>query len=217
MQIQAYALSQVPRSGDQADAGRCQVCWRYTECAQCFGWVPPGIQSTCFCSLLRHLTYFQIRALNLVCTNRAAQNICIALFRIFLLGSIALACLLRYTHFGFTEMFHLRIIVISSQSFFDGSSDFECRYRQHFLPIFGLLVHIPTAFFVRCWRFCTDTDSTFNLFLTDFRIFCRFFGFFDGISDFFSVFLAIFWRFFGQLSDFFGFFFEFWRIFWRVR
>ena len=113
--IQAHALSQVPRSGDQADAGRCQVCWRYTECAQCFGWVPPGIQSTCFCSLLRHLAYFQIRAGNSVCTNRAAQKIFSALFRIFLLRSIALACLLRYTHFGNNKTFHLRFIVISSQ------------------------------------------------------------------------------------------------------
>ena len=164
MSIQAHALAQVPRSGDQADAGRCQVCWRYTECAQCFGWVPPGIQSTCFCSLLRHLTYFQIRAGNSVCTNRAAQKTLSALFRIFLLGSIALACLLRYTHFGNNKMFHLRIIVISSQSFFDGFSDFGCIYRQYFLPIFELLVHIPTALFGRCWQFGADTDSTFHPF-----------------------------------------------------
>ena len=122
--IQAHALSQVPRSGDQADAGRCQVCWRYTECAQCFGWVPPGIQSTCFCSLLRHLTYFQIRARSSVCTNRAIQKKYITVFRIFLLGSIAVACLLRRAYPDIRLMFHLRIIVISSQTHFDGFSDF---------------------------------------------------------------------------------------------
>ena len=164
MHIQAHALAQVPRSGDQADAGRCQVCWRYTECAQCFGWVPPGIQSTCFCSLLRHLAYFQIVTRNRVCTNRGTLKIFTVLFRIFLLGSIALACLLRRAYPDTRLMFHLRIIVISSQSFFDGFSDFGCRYRQHFLPIFGLLVQIPTALFVRCWQFGADTDSTFNPF-----------------------------------------------------
>ena len=80
----------------------------------------------------------------------------------FLLRSIALACLLRRTYPDTRLMFHLRIIVISSQSFFDGFSDFGCRYRQHFLPIFGVLVQIPTALFVRCWQFGADTDSTFD-------------------------------------------------------
>ena len=162
--IQAHALSQVPRSGDQADAGRCQVCWRYTECAQCFGWVPPGIQSTCFCSLLRHLTYFHIVTRNSVRTNRGALKIRIALFRIFLLRSIALACLLRRAYADTRLMFHLRLIVISSQPYFDGFSDFGCRYRQHFLPVFGLLVQIPTALFVTCLPFDEPTISTFDIF-----------------------------------------------------
>ena len=79
----------------------------------------------------------------------------------FLLKSIALACLLRYTHFGNNKMFHLRIIVISSQSFFNGFSDFGCRYRQLFLAIFGLLVQIPTALFGRCSPFDEPTSNTF--------------------------------------------------------
>ena len=110
---------------DQANAGRCQVRWRYTECALCFGWVPPGIQSTCFCSLLRHLTYFQSVNRSSVCTNRGTLKIIIALFQIFLLRSTALACLLRYTHFGFTEMFPPQIIVAARLTFLVGFSDFR--------------------------------------------------------------------------------------------
>ena len=135
--IQAHALSQVPRSGDQADAGRCQ----------CFGWVPSKIKSTCFCSLLRHLTYFQIRAGNLVCTNRAAQKTFKGVWEIGGYQVVALACLLRRAYPDTRLMFHLRIIVISSQTHFDGFSDFGCRYRQHFFA------HFRT--------FGADTDNTF--------------------------------------------------------
>ena len=171
MHIQAHALAQVPRSGDQADAGRCQVCWRYTECAQCFGWVPPGIQSTCFCSLLRHLAYFQIRAGNSVCTNRAMQKSFRGVWEIGGYQVVALACLLRRAYPDTRLMFHLRIIVISSQSFFDG--------------FFGFWVQIPTALFAHFRTFGAYTDSTFcevlavwcryrqhfQPFLTDFRVF----------------------------------------------
>ena len=122
-------------------------------------WRPRGVFS-----LLRHLTYFQIRARSSVCTNRGILKKYITVFRIFLLRSIALACLLRYTHFGFTEMFHLRIIVVSSQSFFYEFSDFGCRYRQHFLPVFGLLVHIPTALFGWFRQFDEPTGNTFQPF-----------------------------------------------------
>ena len=110
---------------DQANAGRCQVRWRYTECALCFGWVPPGIQSTCFCLLLRHLTYFQIRARNFVYTNRAILKIYVVLFGISVYQSTDLACLIRYTHFGFTEMFPPQIIVAARLTFLVGFSDFR--------------------------------------------------------------------------------------------
>ena len=109
---------------DQANAGRCQVRWRYTECALCFGWVPPGIQSTCFCSLLRHLTHFQSVNCSSVCTNRGIQKGYIALSGIFVYQSTDLACLLRYTHFGFTEMFPLQIIVAARLTFLVEFSDF---------------------------------------------------------------------------------------------
>ena len=108
---------------DQANAGRCQVRWRYTECALCFGWVPPGIQSTCFCLLLPHLTDFQIVTGNSVCTNRAAQKRFSGVWEIGGYQARALACLLRYTHFGNTEMLPPQIIVAARLTFLVGFSD----------------------------------------------------------------------------------------------
>ena len=88
-------------------------------------------------------------------------------------------------------------------NFFSGFSDFRCRYRQHFLPVFGSLRNLPVALFHPfrlydeptsstfrpfwwAFRFCyADTDSTFSPIFNDLmNLPVAFFDFLMGFWDF---------------------------------